>query len=129
VQVSRRDLAHIIEARVDEIFELLLQEVKRSGYDGLLPAGMVLTGGSSMLPGIKPLASQVMGMPVRIAKPENLVGLVDQLNSPSYSTSIGLLKWASIMNEISSNTSPRGRHRMPVTNWEEIKDLFKRLLP
>jgi cell division protein FtsA len=129
VQVSRRDLAHIIEARVDEIFQLLLQEVKRSGYDGLLPAGMVLTGGSSLLPGIKQLASQVMGMPVRIAKPEYLVGLVDQLNSPSYSTSIGLLKWASIMNEISANTSPRSRRRMPVTNWDDIKDLFKRLLP
>jgi cell division protein FtsA len=129
VQVSRRDLAHIIEARVDEIFQLLLQEVKRSGYDGLLPAGMVLTGGSSLLPGIKQLASQVMGMPVRIAKPEHLVGLVDQLNSPSYSTSIGLLKWASIMNEISANTSPRSRRRMPVTNWDDIKDLFKRLLP
>ncbi|MEN6571825.1 MAG: cell division protein FtsA [Anaerolineaceae bacterium] len=129
VQVSRRDLAHIIEARVDEIFQLLLQEVKRSGYDGLLPAGMVLTGGSSLLPGIKQLASQVMGMPVRIARPEHLVGLVDQLNSPSYSTSIGLLRWASIMNEISANTTPRGRHKMPVTNWDDIKDLFKRLLP
>lgn len=129
VQVSRRDLAHIIEARVDEIFQLLLQEVKRSGYDGLLPAGMVLTGGSSLLPGIKQLSSQVMGMPVRIARPEHLVGLVDQLNSPSYSTSIGLLKWASIMNEVSANTTPRGRHKMPVTNWDDIKDLFKRLLP
>jgi cell division protein FtsA len=129
VQVSRRDLAHIIEARVDEIFQLLLQEVKRSGYDGLLPAGMVLTGGSSLLPGIKQLASQVMGMPVRIARPEHLVGLVDQLNSPSYSTSIGLLKWASIMNEVTANTSPRSRHKMPVTNWDDVKELFKRLLP
>lgn len=129
VQVSRRDLAHIIEARVDEIFQLLLQEVKRSGYDGLLPAGMVLTGGSSLLPGIKQLASQVMGMPVRIARPEHLVGLVDQLNSPSYSTSIGLLKWASIMNEVSASTSPRSRHKMPVTNWDDVKELFKRLLP
>jgi len=117
VQVSRRDLAHIIEARVDEIFQLLLQEVKRSGYDGLLPAGMVLTGGSSLLPGIKQLASQVMACPLRIARPEHLVGLVDQLNSPSYSTSIGLLKWASIMNEVTANTSPRSRHKMPVTNW------------
>lgn len=129
VQVSRRDLAHIIEARVDEIFQLLLQEVKRSGYDGLLPAGMVLTGGSSLLPGIKTLASQVMDMPVRIARPENLVGLVDQLHSPSYATSVGLLKWASIMNETVSNTGPRRGHKMPVTNWDDIKEIFKRLLP
>lgn len=129
VQVSRRDLAHIIEARVDEIFQLLLQEVKRSGYDGLLPAGMVLTGGSSLLPGIKTLASQVMDMPVRIARPENLVGLVDQLHSPSYATSVGLLKWASIMNETNANTAPRRGHKMPVTNWDDIKEMLKRLLP
>ena len=57
-QVSRRDLAHIIEARVDEIFQLLHQEIRRSGYDSLLPAGMVLTGGTSLLPGIRQLASR-----------------------------------------------------------------------
>ena len=59
--VSRKDLAHIIEARVEEIFDLVLQEIKRSGYDGMLPAGMVLTGGMSNLPGIRTLASEVLG--------------------------------------------------------------------
>jgi cell division protein FtsA len=97
--VSRKDLAHIIEARVEEIFLLVLQEIKRSGYDGLLPAGMVLTGGVSNLPGIRSLATEVMGLPVRIAQPENLIGLVDQLHSPAYSTSIGLLFWAMMMSE------------------------------
>ena len=99
IQVSRKELAHIIEARVEEIFSLVLQEIKRSGYDGLLPAGMVLTGGSSLLPGIRSLASNVLGVPVRIARPENLVGLTDQLGSPAYSTSVGLLHWALLMNE------------------------------
>jgi cell division protein FtsA len=106
IQIPRRDLAHIIEARVEEIFELVLQEIKRSGYDGLLPAGMVLTGGSSLLPGIRPLASKILGLPVRLARPENLVGLVDQLNSPAYSTSVGLLYFALAMNE--SNMPARG---------------------
>jgi len=99
LKIPRRDLAHIIEARVEEIFELVLQEIKRSGYDGLLPAGMVLTGGSSLLPGIRPLASKILGLPVRLARPDNLVGLVDQLNSPAYSTSVGLLYFALAMNE------------------------------
>jgi cell division protein FtsA len=73
--VSRRDLAHIIEARAEEIFLMVLQEIKRSGYDGLLPAGMVLTGGVSNLPGIRARwPAEVLGLPVRIAKPENLVG-------------------------------------------------------
>src|SRR5262245_17742399 len=70
VQISRRDLADIIEARVEEIFSLTLQEIKRSGYDGLLPAGIVLTGGTSALPGIKRVASEVLGMSVRTAQPE-----------------------------------------------------------
>ena len=60
VQINRQELAHIIEARVAEIFSLTLQEIKRSGYDGLLPAGMVLTGGTSALPGIKRVASEVL---------------------------------------------------------------------
>src|SRR4030095_6943470 len=64
VQINRRDLADIIEARVEEIFSLTLQEIKRSGYDGLLPAGIVLTGGTSALPSIKRIASEVLGIPV-----------------------------------------------------------------
>ncbi len=61
VQINRQDLAHIIEARIEETFRLIMQEIKRSGYDGLLPAGMVLTGGTSALPGIKRIASRSAG--------------------------------------------------------------------
>ncbi len=135
VQVSRRDLAHIIEARVDEIFRLVLQEIHRSGLNSLLPAGMVLTGGSSLMAGIRPLATRVLGMPVRIAKPENLLGLVDQLQSPAFSTSVGLLKWAELLNETSSTTqrthSPLPGLRAP--KWDNVKaflkDFGKRMLP
>jgi cell division protein FtsA len=136
VQVSRRDLAHIIEARMEETFSLLLQEIKRSGYDGLLPAGMVLTGGTSQLPGIRTLASRVLGMPVRLARPENLVGLVDQLQSPSYSTSVGLLKWAELMEETMAPAKGRRASRsknanpgVPVINWKDVGEFLKRLLP
>jgi cell division protein FtsA len=133
VQINRQELAHIIEARVEEIFLLTLQEIKRSGYDGLLPAGMVLTGGSSSLPGIRQLASQVLGLPVRTAKPENLAGLVDKLSSPAYSTSVGLLQWAATMQDEDMPSKrdrhphrPKGENRM---NMEPVKELFKRLLP
>jgi cell division protein FtsA len=132
IQVSRRELAHIIEARVDEIFSLLQQELRRSGYDALLPAGMVLTGGTSLLAGIRPLAARVLGMPVRIARPENLVGLVDQLQSPSYTTSVGLLKWAELMNETMTpniRTKPKGRNTRQTVNWKEVKGWLGRLLP
>jgi cell division protein FtsA len=126
--MSRRDLAYIIEARVEEIFRFVLQEIKRSGYDGLLPAGVVLTGGSALLPGIKKLGAEVLGLPVRVAQPEHLVGLVDQLYSPAYSTSVGLLNWALLMDQAiipgKVKTPP-----VPTDIWEKVKDFAKRLLP
>jgi cell division protein FtsA len=129
-QVSRMDLAHIIEARVEEIFELVLQEIKRSGYDGLLPAGLVLTGGTSLLPEIKHLASEVTGLPVRTAKPEELIGLVDQLHSPAYSTSVGLLQWAVMMNEtMIPGVVPSQQDYYEENKWSTVFDWIKRLLP
>ena len=127
-RIDRAELANIIEARMEEIFYLVLQEIKRSGYDGLLPAGVVLTGGACLIPGCRQLASQVMGLPARIAKPSNLVGLTDQLNSPSFSTSVGLLEWALLMSETGQYIDHHGpkQHK----NWpEQLKDLLRRLLP
>ncbi|OGO21573.1 MAG: cell division protein FtsA [Chloroflexi bacterium RBG_16_51_16] len=134
VQINRQDLAYIIEARISETFSLILQEIKRSGYDGLLPAGMILTGGTAALPGIRRIAHEVLGMPVRIAQPENLTGLVDKLNSPAFSTSVGLLRWALTMNEHDLSLSVRGRRRRRTRgeikmDFEVIKNWLKRLLP
>ncbi|HIE57503.1 MAG TPA: cell division protein FtsA, partial [Anaerolineales bacterium] len=132
VRVSRRDLVHIINARVDEIFELVVHEIKRSGYDGLLPAGIVLTGGSSALPGIRKLANQVLNVPVRIAQPEDLSGMVDRLQAPAYATSVGLLKWASLMNEfVQVPTSSRRGATRPLSQWDwsSIRNFLRRLLP
>ena len=129
-EINRQDLAHIIEARVGEIFSLIQQEIKRSGYDGLLPAGMVLTGGTSALPGIRQLASEALGMPVRTSQPENLVGLVDQLKSPAYATSVGLLQWAAALTL--SDTLPgreRSRHVKGESRMNSVKNWLKRLLP
>ena len=132
VRISRRDMAHILEARVEEIFDLALQEIKRSGYDGLLPAGMVLTGGSSLLPGMRQLASKVLGMPVRNAQPEKLIGLADKLNSPAYSTSVGLLYWAAAMQSVGMIDGSRKKSKPQKgdgQNWNVVKNLLKRLLP
>jgi len=130
VQINRKELAHIIEARVDEIFSLTLQEIKRSGYDGLLPAGVVLTGGASALPGIKRVAGNVLNMPIRDAQPENLLGLVDRLNSPAYSTSVGLLRWiVSMQNQdlsIGRERRAKGDKRM---GFGVVKKIIGRILP
>jgi cell division protein FtsA len=127
-RINRVELANIIEARMEEIFYLVLQEIRRSGYDGLLPAGVVLTGGSSLIPGVRQLASQVMGLPTRIAKPQNLIGLTDQLDSPAYSTSVGLLEWALLMSDANQYIERHGPKQ--AKNWpDQLKDLLKRLLP
>jgi len=96
-KVQRTDLAHIVHMRVAEVFEMILKEAKRSGYDGLLKAGIVLTGGSSLLPGIKAVAADVLRIPVRLGQPERVTGMSEALKSPAYSTSVGLLKLGLIM--------------------------------
>ncbi|PJF30251.1 MAG: cell division protein FtsA [Candidatus Thermofonsia Clade 1 bacterium] len=96
-RVLRADLAAIIQPRIEELFQLVLREIKYSAYDGLLSAGAVLTGGSAQLPGIKKIAADVLKMPVRIARPERVSGMADQLRNPSYSTSVGLLRLGLIM--------------------------------
>jgi cell division protein FtsA len=131
IQISRLDLATIIEARVEEMFSLVLQEIKRTGYDGLLPAGMVLTGGSSQLPGIKRVATDILNLPCRTAGPANLQGLVDKLTGPAYSTSVGLLHWAqheslAMPRAVSAKKRAGGR---PQRDLGRSFDLFKRLLP
>ena len=133
VQINRQELAYVIEARVEEIFGLVLQEIKRSGYDGLLPAGLVLTGGSSVLPGMRALASRTLGVPVRIAGPENLIGMSDKLESPAFSTGVGLLRWALLMSDLFVEPKRRQR-RSPHSgeggfNWDALKEFFRRLLP
>lgn len=134
VRINKQDLAHIIEARVAEMFSLILQEIKRSGYDGLLPAGMVLTGGTAALPGIKSVATKVLGMPLRTAQPDHLTGLIDKLGSPAYSTSVGLLRWALTMHEhevaITSGSKRRRRSQGDKSmNLDAVKNWMKRLLP
>lgn len=92
MEFSRRDLAMAIEARLDEILDGVAVEIRRSGYAGLLHAGAVITGGTSQIPGFQELAARKLGLPVRLAQPENLQGLTDTVMNPAYSASIGLLR-------------------------------------
>jgi cell division protein FtsA len=89
---SRRELCEIIEARMRETFELLRAEMAHAG-PGMLPAGIILTGGAAQLAGVAELGREVLAMPVRIAGPTGIGGLVDTLLTPSYSSSVGLIAW------------------------------------
>jgi cell division protein FtsA len=76
------------------------------------------------------MAKKVLGLPVRIAKPEKMVGLTDQISSPAYATSVGLLQWAILMSETNPQTAERTRGpKTPNINWESIKEFFKKLIP
>jgi cell division protein FtsA len=90
--VSRLEVCQIIEARMRETFELLGNEIRAAGV-GMLPAGIILTGGAAQLAGAAELGRSVLQMPVRVAAPTGIGGLVDTLLEPSYSTSVGLLLW------------------------------------
>ncbi|MDH3675777.1 MAG: cell division protein FtsA [Anaerolineae bacterium] len=118
-QIPRQFLAEIVGARVEEIFEMVLKEIKRSGYDGLLPAGVVLCGGTAELPGIRELAREVMGLPVRIGVPQNLSGLVDTLNSPAFATSLGLLEWG-ITHDLPQPMRQSTSSQVKVPGWLKV---------
>jgi cell division protein FtsA len=126
-RVQRRDLAEIIEARAEETFQLILQEIKRSGYDGLLPAGVVLTGGTAQLRGLRELGRQVLGLPVRIGTPQNLQGLIDAVDSPAYATSVGLLLWG--RDQAGSQPPPVRKDKKGGEWGDRFGGFFKTLLP
>jgi len=92
--VSYQDLCDIIRARVEEILRLIMLEMPRTEYETLVPAGLVLTGGSSNLPGIETLGREILRLPVRVGVPTNISGISDVLRDPAYATGVGLLLWA-----------------------------------
>lgn len=89
--LSRQILCEIIEARVEEIFQLVREEIRNTAYEDLLASGVVLTGGTSQLAGIAEIAEDVLGLPIRIGIPRDVGGLVDVVRSPVHATGVGLI--------------------------------------
>lgn len=91
-RVIKRDvLCEIIEPRVEEMFQMIYRDLESSGYLGIIPSGLVITGGASMLEGMPEVAERVFGLPVRRGNPRGVGGLVDVVNSPQYATAVGLI--------------------------------------
>jgi cell division protein FtsA len=124
--VPRRLVAEILEARAEEMVNLVLREIKRSGYDGLIPAGLVLTGGTAQLPGLRDMARQMTHLPVRIGAPVGIAGLPDELRTPDNSTGVGMLKWALTGQWVAVEHGNR-RQRSPFL--ERIMRWLQNLLP
>jgi len=116
-RVKRSTLVHIIQLRLEELLELVDLELKISGYKGLITAGVVLTGGSSLLPGIKKVAEKKLGLPARIGYPK--IDPSEQTFGPAYATGIGLLLWG-----IKTRKELALRERLDVKLKEWLKNFF-----
>jgi cell division protein FtsA len=97
--IARRLVAEIIESRMQEIFSLIQVEISRAGFENLLPAGLMLVGGTAELRDIQLLGREILGMPVRVGIPTGAIGLTDSIMRPAYATAIGLLQWAAYHTE------------------------------
>lgn len=103
--LSRQALAEVVEPRYDELFTLIQAELRRSGYEDLVAAGIVLTGGTSKMEGVIELAEEIFHMPVRLGWPQNMRGLADIVANPIYATGVGLLQYGMKQQGKNINTS------------------------
>jgi cell division protein FtsA len=92
--ISRKLFTEIVTARVEEIFDLVIQNIDQAGYDYKLPAGIVITGGSALIPGVTAIVKKKFGIPARIGTPKGLEGLVEGLSSPAFASAQGLILYA-----------------------------------
>ncbi len=122
--VSRRELTEIIEPRMEETFEFVRNQLERAGFEGL-PAGIVLCGGTSQLGGLRRLASSIFRAPVRIATPTGIYGLTDQILTPAFATTVGLLKWGLVQDF----EPPLGGHPPLVGIGSALSSFFRNFLP
>jgi cell division protein FtsA len=124
--VTRRHIAEIVESRVSEIFKFIGAEIEAAGATNRLQAGLVLTGGGSLLEGVTRAARDQLGMSARVVGPKGLGGLTDQIATPSYSAASGLLLWGA-HNWPTEEERASSRALEGVTS--RIGKIFKGLMP
>jgi len=123
-EITKSILAKIIQARMEEILEIVAIEIKRSGYADALSAGVVLTGGGSLLKNVSPLATEVLGMDAKIGKPLGLSGgLTEEVNNPIYATGVGL-----VMHAMKAGNSMGDKPMIPATSkGTSVESLMNRI--
>ena len=117
--LSRQALAEVVEPRYEELFSLVQAELRRSGFEDLVAAGIVLTGGTSKIEGAIELAEEIFHMPVSLGKPKNVAGLSDIVRNPIYSTAVGLLHYG-------ANQQTRGVAKKPKQKSDGLINQFKK---
>ncbi len=122
-RLARQTLAEIVEPRYEELFGLIKDELRRSGFEELIAAGIVITGGSGKMEGAVELAEEVFHMPVRLGAPQYVDGLTEVVRNPIHATGVGLLLYGC------ETLSRQGTRPTPMTSsigdvWERMKAWF-----
>ncbi|OGF03340.1 MAG: cell division protein FtsA [Candidatus Doudnabacteria bacterium RIFCSPLOWO2_02_FULL_49_13] len=129
-RVSIKHIAEIIEARLEEIFDLVNRELKRINRDGQLPAGAILTGGGAKLPGVVELAKKHLRLPVSLGLPGTVTAVLDRVNEPQFATAVGLVMWANEYLLGSSRTVNKfARKFLEHESVNKMRKWFKSFLP
>lgn len=118
--VPQQTLVEILQPRALELFQLVHAEISKAGYLSVINAGLVITGGGSMLTGITEIADMEFDLPARLGKPIGIGGLVDVVSSPAYATAIGLIKFGQTLDQLSGNQGETGVKKL----YKRIKDFF-----
>ena len=114
-----------MEQRYEELFSLIQAELRRSGYEEMIPAGIVLTGGTSRMEGAVELAEEVFHMPVRLAYPTGVTGLIDVVQSPVFSTGVGLLLHGLQQLELQGSKKKKRAQKQQAGWFTRFKDMVK----
>ena len=128
--VSRKLFEEIVEARMSEIFDIVIRQVEESGNEAKLPAGVVITGGSALIPNITNIAKKVFGIPARVGYPKGMSGLSDEISSPGYAVVQGLIMYGAKnegVKNIGTQINSKGGSKDGV--FGKIKGFFKNLMP
>jgi cell division protein FtsA len=122
-RLARQTLAEVVEPRYEELFSLIQAELRRSGFEEQIPAGIVLTGGSAKMEGAVDLAEEVFHAPVRLGAPQGVSGLLDVVRNPIHSTGVGLLLFGAQSLPAGANTQRAQNGVQDV--WERMKQWFQ----
>lgn len=122
-RLARQTLAEVVEPRYEELLSLVLAEVRRSGFEEICAAGIVLTGGSSKMEGVIELAEEIFHMPVRLGVPQHVSGLVDVIRNPIHATGVGLLLFGN--KQQTSFSSQQLEDNVGDSLWKKMKSWFQ----
>ena len=122
-RLARQTLAEVVEPRYEELMSLIQAELRRSGFEELIAAGVVLTGGSSKMEGVVDLAEEVFHMPVRLGLPQYISGLVDVVRNPIHATGVGLLLYGK--QSLSSGQVDMSSSGKMQSVWDRMKNWFQ----